>query len=142
MLSEKEVQTLVERHNTLENLKDPLVELVERFCNARQTSYNGQAAPPEGKLGNRQFQDLAGKANATKSVNEIKNFIRYQIARDGGWRQDNFGEELLAQLTKVAELARNDPELHIQLVRLYFGYLNRHIRYLRKIAKAGQGGER
>ncbi len=142
MFDEKEVKVLIERYNAVENHKDRLVELIEEFCRDREKRY-GQAVPQDNnQFGNTQFQELAGKANATKSVNEIKNFIRYQIGRGRGWRQDNFGEELLGQLGKVAELAGTDSELHIQLVRLYLGYLNRHVRYLREVAKDARGERR
>ncbi len=124
---------MVEQRRKLESYKDQLVERVESFSQQREQQYGLSLPPDKNKLGNTQFQDLIGKANSTESVKEIINFIRYQVGRDTkkeSWAKDNFGSELIGQIEAVGAL-ESDRELRMQLTRLFLGYLQRHVRYLR-----------
>ena len=123
-LNAEDIGRMIERSNMLESHKNALVTRVEEFINDRELL---------GNLGYTQFQDLVGKANMTSSVKEITNFIRYQVGRDSrkrGWARENFGNNLVREINVVAELG-SESGLSIELVRLFLGYLQRHVRYLR-----------
>jgi len=132
---EMEVKALVERFSRIEGNKDSLVEGIEKFFEQRKKE--GKKELPVKMT---QLQNLMGRANETKSVKEIVNFIRYQIGRDTkhrdnriiqeGWAEDDFGNQVIKEVEKVAALAGGDKEMSIKLVRLFLGYLQRHARYL------------
>ena len=134
-----QIEAMVERLNLLEQSKDALVEKVESFMEQRKEKYGGKALPAD--MGHTQFQDLVGKAGATTSVKEITNFIQYQVGRNSNkkdssknksWAVNSFGQELIEQVNEVSKMAGTDPELRIQMVRLFLGYLQRHARYLQE----------
>ena len=133
--TEQGIKTLVERHDKIERQKDWLVELVEGFFAERQ-----RKSQDEVPVRTSQLQNLTNRANETKSVKEIVNFIRYQIGRDTkrkgediirtGWAKDGFGDHLIGTIEIVRGQAATDKEVAIQLVRLFLGYFQRHARYL------------
>lgn len=130
---QSQVKDTLVRLDLVEREKDHLVEMVESFIE-EQNEKGGLPEDSNRGLGNTQFQDLVGKAGSTRSVKEIINFIRYQVGRDKkkeGWGHNNFGQNLIRKIEEVSKMAGNDPELRIQLVRLFLGYLQRHIRFVR-----------
>ena len=137
-VNHNQVKDTLIRLDLVESKKDELVDMVESFIEEREKKYGDKAIPEESNkgLGNTQFQDLVGKASSTRSVREIINFIKYQIGRDknrNGWGNNNFGEDVIKKIDEVLKMAGSDPELRIQLVRLFLGYLQRHVRFVRAV---------
>ena len=98
-----------------------------------------------------QIQNLLAVAYETNSVEVVKNFIRYQIGRDGGgnsWRRrvgtgPTFGEQIVAELDRLQPIAAtivpqsgsSDAEVNqtwMKLTRLYLGYLRRYFYYKKR----------
>ncbi len=98
-----------------------------------------------------QIQNLLAVAHETSSVEVVKNYIRYQIGRDGGavsWRRrlgtgPTFGEQIIVELDKLQALAAtfvpqqgsSDEEVArtwMKLTRLYLGYLRRYFYYKKR----------
>lgn len=98
-----------------------------------------------------QIQNLLAVAYETNSVEVVKNFIRYQIGRDGGgnsWRRrvgagPTFGDQIVAELDRLQEVAAaivpqsgsSDAEVNqtwMKLTRLYLGYLRRYFYYKKR----------
>jgi len=107
-----------------------LVEHVEEFFDDRRKR-GVTVIPDERRLGRAQFENVLRVAMGTISVREVINFIRYQIGRDRnntGWGNNAFGEELIRKIDAVAKL---DQSVSIDLVRLFLGFLKRHVVYER-----------
>jgi len=97
-----------------------------------------------------QIQNLLAVAQETDSVEVVKNFIRYQIGRDGGrasWRRGAgkgpvFGDRLIDELDKLEKIAKSIvPEsgdemlagrTWMKLCRLYIGHLRRYFYYKKR----------
>jgi hypothetical protein len=86
-----------------------------------------------------QIRNLVNVAAASKSVEEVTNFIRYQIGRDvrgNTWAHNGFGKAIIADIqtgqvrAALEAVLREVPEADIvsvrsELIALYLGYLNR-----------------
>lgn len=101
-----------------------------------------------------QIQNLLAVAQETDSVEVVKNYIRYQIGRDGNavsWRRrvgtgPVFGEQIIAELDRLKGIAsgllpeRRDGEATrreidrtwMKMTRLYLGYLRRYFYYKKR----------
>lgn len=94
-----------------------------------------------GKLEESQFRNLIRVAESTESINVIKNFLLYLVARDQKWGQ---GKESLAQKiihdidSTIKGLAQNIAKeaqvdefnsIWIELTRRYLGYGARYLKY-------------
>ncbi|MGI8933474.1 MAG: hypothetical protein ACR2FS_05310 [Phormidesmis sp.] len=97
------------------------------------------------KLEASQFRNLVRVAETTESPEVVKNFLRYQVGRDGKWGR---GDKSLAELivrdidsalkTYAGEIAKtadsNDNQrirrIHMELIRRYLGYGARRLKYL------------
>lgn len=109
-----------------------------------------------------QIRNLVNLAAASRSVEEVTNFIRYQIGRDTKgktWAHNGFGKAVIADIESgqvrksleavVAEVSGADlVAVRSDLISLYLGYLNRCFVYASKTndwtsfgAEAQAGGE-
>lgn len=108
-----------------------------------------------------QVRNLVNLAAASRSVEEVTNFIRYQIGRDTRgktWSHDGFGKALIADIEtgQVKEalkaVLRDVPGADLvtvrsELIALYLGYLNRCFVYAKEskdwesFAPGESGGE-
>lgn len=99
-----------------------------------------------------QIRNVLNVAAASESVEEVTNFIRYQIGRDAkkntwahkkGGEQDGFGALIIADIEKgavktaVGKVREAAPEadpaqVRSRLIALYLGYLNRCFIYADK----------
>ncbi|MCP4425756.1 MAG: hypothetical protein GY803_14775 [Chloroflexi bacterium] len=102
-----------------------------------------------------QTQNLLSVAQDTGSVEVVKNYIRYQIGRDGNsrsWRKGapGFGEELIREIDRLREVAEgvvpaDSPDRErvvdqtwMKLTRRYLGYLHRYFYYNKKRSQGGR----
>ncbi len=111
----------------------------------------------ESKMEVAQIQNLLAVAHETNSVEVVKNYIRYQIGRDGGsgsWRRrvgtgPTFGDQIIAELDRLKSIAQSIVPQSAQgetlvdgawmkLTRLYLGYLRRYF-YYKKREQQGDG---
>jgi hypothetical protein len=118
----------IDRVIIIANNKDKLVEMVEEFFKERSESEAISEVVPIKK---NQFENVLRMSMISSSVGEVINFIRYQIGRaktNEGWRNAEFGENLIS---KIQEVAKIDPSVKIELVRLFLGFLNRQAVYER-----------
>jgi len=133
----------------LEKLKHDLVKKAEKVC---------ADALPQGvvKRGSgitkSNLQNLLTAATSTTCVAEVANFIRYQTGRLDDWRTPHpknkpFGDTVLAALNEINENPQTganpkaDPELQIEAVRHFLGYLLREATYLGAVSAAQRGGD-
>jgi len=88
-----------------------------------------------------QLSNLQGFANSTDSVKALELFISYQMGRKEGkgWKykghsSDSFGSKVIEDFGKLGEWAgeiatksgeNNSRPIHLWLIRLYTGFLNR-----------------
>ncbi len=93
-----------------------------------------------------QIRNLVNLASASRSVEEVTNFIRYQIGRDTKgktWSHNGFGKAVIADIESgqvrksleavVAEVSEADlVAVRSDLISLYLGYLNRCFVYASK----------
>lgn len=101
-----------------------------------------------------QIQNLLAVAQETDSVEVVKNYIRYQIGRDGNagsWRRrvgtgPVFGEQVVAELDRLYGVAksllpeqkddaaarREAERTWMKMTRLYLGYLRRYFYYKKR----------
>jgi hypothetical protein len=105
----------------------------------------------ESKMEVSQIQNLLAVAQETDSVEVVKNYIRYQIGRDGNassWRRrvgtgSVFGEQIIAELDNLRGVAsglvpqQDSSELEVdrawmKMTRLYLGYLRRYFYYKKR----------
>jgi hypothetical protein len=131
----------------LEQLKHELVEKAERVCEEALP----RGVVKSGGVTKSNLQNLLTAATSTTCVAEVENFVRYQTGRLEEWRRPSpksklFGETVLAALNEIKELRTGpdptaDPELQIEAVRHFFGYLLRHATYLGAVSAAKQGGD-
>lgn len=95
------------------------------------------------KLEENQLRNVMAVANNSEHVAVVSNFIKYQMGRNEGknpWNEKGagFGDALIEALNNLKDIARNIAgkasdrvdEIHIKLVRLFLGYLNRYFVYL------------
>jgi hypothetical protein len=129
----------------IDRVTDDLVREAKKLVDEKLTvTKAGQIRLDAGGLREAQLRNVINVADGTGSVELVKNFVRYQIGRQGGgWRHRGFGEALVERIDKeVAGLAQRVAheaqaevgQTHIQLVRLFLGYLNRYFVYLDKTA--------
>lgn len=98
-----------------------------------------------------QIQNLLAVSQETGSVEVVKNYIRYQMGRDGGsdsWRNrmgtgPTFGEQVIDAVDNLRSVAasivpeekNNQAEIDrtwMKLTRLYLGYLRRYFYYKKR----------
>ncbi|HJQ31673.1 MAG TPA: hypothetical protein VJ866_05835 [Pyrinomonadaceae bacterium] len=93
-----------------------------------------------------QVRNLVNLAAASKSVEEVTNFIRYQIGRDTKgktWGYNGFGKAVIADIETgqvrkaLVAVFEKVPEADLVIVRseliaLYLGYLNRCFIYAKE----------
>lgn len=93
-----------------------------------------------------QIRNLVNLAASSRSVEEVTNFIRYQIGRDvrgRAWGHNGFGKAVIediesGQVRKALEaVVREVPNADLvavrsELISLYLGYLNRCFVYASK----------
>lgn len=106
----------------IEGHKDELVRRAEKLCDAHR--------PRVARAG---LQNLLTIANSTLSVEEVKNFIKYQMGRKTEarkWR--DFGEYLIKEIEEIVNNMgiSGNSEFNIQLVRLFLGYVTRYAQFL------------
>ncbi len=90
------------------------------------------------------IHNLLGIISYCEAVEEVQNFIKYQIGRSKAnekWRKANFGESLIKSLDKLADDAKIIAEelkitdenkiaqIWMKLTRLFLGYLYRYFKY-------------
>ena len=133
-----DVQAELRLQRALDAQLDRVVQLGRELVNTRLF---GQAGQPV-ELREPQLRNAVAVANETDSLEVVKNWVYYQVARpDGrGWRQGGFADGLVAHLEGDLErlagsVAANAGtperarEAHLRLARLYLGYLSRHFAY-------------
>jgi len=86
-----------------------------------------------------QLRNVINVASSSRSVQVVLNFIKYQIGRRKEWQHANFGECLLDRLIRLSSIAQqiasrlgvkgSEEEIHLRLVELYLGYMNRYFKY-------------
>ena len=93
-----------------------------------------------------QIRNLVNVAATSKSIEEVTNFIRYQIGRDvrgDTWAHKDFGKAIIADIqtgqvkTALKAILKEAPEADMisvrsDLIALYLGYLNRCFIYASK----------
>jgi hypothetical protein len=93
-----------------------------------------------------QLRNIVNVAAGSVSIEEVTNFIRYQIGRrDTGksWTHGNFGQSVISDIEKGAvkvaldAITKNIPDadpvtVRSRLIALYLGYLNRCFIYASK----------
>jgi hypothetical protein len=98
-----------------------------------------QNEPQQTNMKESQLRNLLNVAIASDSIEEVTNFIRYQMGRDSHkqtWLHEGFGEAVIKDIEADAvrkavkavmeEVKEADPiEVRSQLISLYLGYLNR-----------------
>jgi len=117
---------------------DRVVQLGRELVNTRLFGATGQAV----ELREAQLRNAVAVANETDSVEVLKNWVYYQVARPEGrgWRQGAFAEGLVAQIdgdldrlaataARGAGMPERQRDAHLRLTRLYLGYLSRHFAY-------------
>jgi hypothetical protein len=149
-----EVKTVrTETQVELEKLKHELVKKAEKVC---------ADALPQGvvKRGSgitkSNLQNLLTAATSTTCVAEVENFVRYQTGRLDAWQArrtgpgKSFGETVLVALDDIQKLPTGadpkagltaDPELQIEAVRHFLGYLLRQATYLSAVNAVPRGGD-
>ena len=123
---------------SLERIKADLVQAAEELC--RRTIPQGLSRGEDG-VTRAMVQNLLNAANATAVPAELKNFLRYQIGRSEPgkrWRQGNFGPALLTGIQRAAAVVGSEPELGMEAVRHFCGYVLREATYLQAYP-AGRG---
>jgi hypothetical protein len=109
-----------------------------------------------------QIRNLVNLATASRSVEEVTNFIRYQIGRDAKektWGHNGFGKAVIADIetgqvkAALEAVVKSVPDADLiatrsDLIALYLGYLNRCFIYASKtgdwtsfVSGAPGGGE-
>ena len=146
-MSQKEEREAMKRafrlKREIDRVTDDLVGVAKKLVDEKLTvTEAGRTKLDAGGLREAQLRNVINVAGSTESVELVKNFIRYQIGRQGGgWRHRGFGEALIERIEKeiaglaerVAREAQTEVEpAYIQLVRLFLGYLNRYFVYLDK----------
>lgn len=147
-MSQKDERETMEQafrlRQAIDRITDELVRKAKKLVDEKLTvtKTGGQIKLDAGGLREAQLRNVINVADGTESVELVKNFIRYQIGRQGGgWRHRGFGEALIDCIEKevaglaerVAREAQAEVRLaHIKLVRLFLGYLNRYFVYLDK----------
>lgn len=121
----------LELKEKIEGQKDKLVRKAENLKQAPKVTSAG-------------LQNLLAIANSTQSVEEVKNFIKYQIGRrttGRDWRTNGFGEFLIREIEDIVKnYGGGNLKYSAQLVRLFLGYVTRYAEYLRY--KEGGGRRR
>lgn len=97
-----------------------------------------------------QVQNLLAVSMETDSVEVVKNYIRYQIGRDGNsasWRLRRgtnavFGDQIIAELDRLETVARSIvpasseqwliDRTWMKMARLYLGHLRRYFYYKKR----------
>lgn len=109
---------------TVEEKMDEIVELAEKCIDETNIAASGMEES--------QLRNLQNMANATDSVKALENFVCYQMGRNKEWRDTGFGNHVLKDfetLCKKAEKIAADTSqiraVHIELIRLYLGFLVR-----------------
>lgn len=124
----------------IREVEDKLVMQMEK---AFQSDY--------GNLEESQFRNLLQVALSTESPEVIKNFLRYQVGREGdkpnnkkwGKGSNSLAEAIVRDIQEflrteakaIAQTASAPDQtnsIHIQLIRRYLGYGARHLKYLRE----------
>jgi hypothetical protein len=93
-----------------------------------------------------QIRNLVNVAAASKSIEEVTNFIRYQIGRDirgSAWAHEGFGKAVIADIEtgqvreSLKAVFKTEPGADLiavrsELIALYLGYMNRCFVYASK----------
>lgn len=94
------------------------------------------------KLETSQFRNLVRVADATESAEVVKNFLRYQVGRDGKWGRgkDSLAERIVQDIdgllkTLAKEIAKKagsaeEKRIRMELIRRYLGYGSRRLKFL------------
>jgi hypothetical protein len=149
-----EVKTVrTETQVELEKLKHNLVKKAEKVC--ADALPQGVVQRGSG-ITKSNLQNLLTAATSTTCVAEVENFVRYQTGRLEAWRvrrtgpNTSFGETVLAALTEIKKPQPGpdskaglmaDPELEIEAVRHFLGYLLRQAIYLSAVNAVPRGGD-
>ncbi len=98
-----------------------------------------------------QLSNLQNMANSTDSMKALELFIYYQMGRKEGrgWKYEEFGLRVINDLNELKKWAEqigrdtggNIKDIHLYLIRLYCGYLNRWFVALKGIAEEIEGNE-
>jgi hypothetical protein len=100
----------------VEEKKDEIAGVADELCERFKNNLPSRA----------QFENLRLVASSTESIEEVKSFIYYQIARGvEGWSRD-FGDELLQKIEQIAGIFGADKQKQIKAIRLFTGYLIRY----------------
>lgn len=114
---------VLQKMEEIEKRKDNLVKWVESICNRY-----GKNRIPEST----QLQNLRTVTFYTSSIEEIKNYIKYQMGRIKEWRGKKdgkkFGQYLIEKIEEEKKYFQ-DTETALQSIRLLTGYLIRYAKY-------------
>lgn len=149
-----EVKTVrTETQVELEKLKHDLVKKAEKVC--ADALPQGVVQRGSG-ITKSNLQNLLTAATSTTCVAEVENFVRYQTGRLPAWQArrtgpgKSFGDTVLVALEEIQNLPTGadpkagltaDPELQIEAVRHFLGYLLRQATYLGAVSAAQRGGD-
>jgi hypothetical protein len=104
----------------VEEKKDKIAGVADELCERFKNNLPSRA----------QFENLRLVASSTESIEEVKSFIYYQIAR--GVVDKGFGNELLRRIEEIAKIFGADKQKQIKAIRLFTGYLIRYAMFYSK----------
>lgn len=135
-------------------LQESIQQHVGQLIRAAEDFLNGFANSKQlpGDLKSTQMRNLVNVAKEAPHVAVISNFLRYQIGRDNrqsNWGSNQFGSRLIEEIGKIKTIAEkvkeetaaasgemfDAEEIHLELVRQFLGYLNRHFVFLKPDAQ-------
>ncbi|MEW6457052.1 MAG: hypothetical protein AB1410_10120 [Acidobacteriota bacterium] len=127
------MEGILERLESIEKRKDHLVKEAEKLCN----DYGREKIPETAQL-----QNLRTVAFSTSSIEEIKNYIKYQMGRIKEWFSEKegkkFGDALIKKIEEEKTYFSSNPDTALYSIRLFIGYLIRYAKYLEKIGGEGE----
>jgi hypothetical protein len=126
-------------------MSDVAVELAVRKATARQLDDLIRAASKNveklngSEMKENQIRNVVNVAATSESIEEVTNFIRYQIGRDARkntWGHNSFGKAVIDDIAKgqvqfaLEAVIKSVPgadrvSVRSELIALYLGYLNR-----------------
>lgn len=121
-----------------------LVDDAEHFLGEEKEGITGKQVRiyENEKFKESQLRNVINVASSSRSVPVVLNFIKYQIGRREEWQHKKFGEYLLDRLIRLSPTAQqiasrpevkgSEEEIHLRLVELYLGYMNRYFKYKSK----------
>lgn len=112
--------------NALEKRLDELVDMAEESAKKRKDTEEAQ------------FHNLENLAASTTSIRALENFIKYQMARKTSGKpvlDRDVGESILSSIAQLDKMAQQicagqetrKRQVHMELIRLYLGFLTRAI---------------